>query len=210
MSILKHNKEYDYFACFCKVGEVADQAATYLAGAVTNFNISEVDVYAEDMRKMENAADIMKHELCDRLAHEFMPPIDREDISALSEKLDDIVDSVEDVMRKMYMFNISEVRGEAVEFVRLVTESCSVLKLMLADFSNFKKSKSIRQNIIEINTIENKGDKLHAESIRRLFSENCPPTEQLAWTKIFDSFETALDACEDAADYVDNIITKNT
>lgn len=151
-----------------------------------------------------------KHILCRSLAHEFMPPIEREDISLLSQELDNIVDSVEDVIRKIYMFNIQEIREQAVDFSKLIADACKVFCELLREFANFKKSKELHNYVVEINTIENTADKLHAESIRRLFLENIAPNEQLAWTMIFESLEISIDACETAADLIDNIITKNT
>ena len=210
MGFGKRKKEYDYFACFCEVGEIASETALYLKNAIQNFQCGNIDTYAADMHNLEHQADAKRHELCNHLAHEFMPPIEREDISLLSQKLDNIVDSVEDVMRKIYMFHITDICPEAVSFAELVADSCQVFSKLLDEFPNYKKSKVLRQYIIEINTIENKGDKLHAESIRRLFTEEETSVNQLAWTKIFDSFENSLDICEDAADIIDSIITKNT
>jgi predicted phosphate transport protein (TIGR00153 family) len=210
MGMIKRKKGYDYFACFYQVGELANQSACYLKKAVTDFHCEEIEAYAADMHWLENRADAKRHELCNSLAREFMPPIEREDISLLSRKLDNIVDSVEDVMRKLYMFRISEICSEAIEFAGLVAECCQVFLQLLSEFPNYKKSETLRGYIIDINTLENKGDKLHARSIRRLFSEDATAVNQLAWTKIFDSFETCLDSCEDAADIIDSIITKNT
>lgn len=210
MKFLNRDKEYDYFTNFCKVGDIACQSADYLQKSIVNFDYDKVSYYTSEMHKMENYADEKKHELCNHLAHEFMPPIDREDISLLAQKLDNIVDAVEDVMRKIYMFNIKKIRPEAIDFVNLVSESCKIFKDLINEFSNFRKSKTLKNYIIEINTLENKGDSLHADSIRHLFSENISATEQLSWTEIFDSFEKALDSCEDAADIIDSVITKNT
>ncbi len=210
MGILNRKKEFDYFGNFCEVGEIASQAADYLYEALLSFDPESIGTYTEIMHKYENDADLKKHVLCRSLAHEFMPPIEREDISQLSQELDNIVDSVEDVIRKIYIFNIKEIRDQAVEFTKLVADACKLFDKLLKEFSNFKKSKEIHNYVVEINTIENVGDKLHAESVRRLFLEDITPGEQLAWTMIFESLEISIDACENAADLIESIIIKNT
>ena len=210
MSVLKRKREFDYFGNFCEVGEIASQAADYLYEALQSFDQNSIITYSEIMHQYENDADMKKHILFRSLAHEFMPPIEREDLSQLSQELDNIVDSVEDVIRKVYMFNIKEIRGQAIEFSKLVAEACSLFNQLLREFSNFKKSKEIHKYVIEINTLENVGDRLHAESIKQLFQEDIVPGEQLAWTMIFESLEISMDACENAADLIDSIITKNT
>ena len=92
------------------------------------------------MHQLEHAADSKRHELGNQLAREFMPPIEREDISTLSQQLDNVVDSVEDIIRKIYMFNIDEMRSEALEFSKLILDTCAVFYKLLQEFSNFKKS----------------------------------------------------------------------
>lgn len=210
MGILNRKKEFDYFGNFCEVGEIASQAADYLYGALLSFDKESIGTYTEIMHQYENDADLKKHILCRSLAHEFMPPIEREDISQLSQELDNIVDAVEDVIRKIYIFNIESIRDQAVEFTKLIADACKLFDKLLKEFSNFKKSKEIHHYVVEINTIENAGDKLHAESVRRLFLEDITPSEQLAWTMIFESLEISIDACENAADLIESIIIKNT
>lgn len=203
-------KDYNYFECFCEVGKLANDAASYLNQVMEHFDAAKIPEHVESMHKLENAADIKKHELTSCLAHEFITPIEREDISTLSQELDNVVDTVEDVMRRLYMFNVAALRPEAVEFTRLIARSCATFSRLLAEFPNFKKSKTIKDLIIEINTLENKGDKLHAESLRRLFTQPAAQDERLVWMMIFESLENSLDACENAADLIESIIMKNT
>lgn len=210
MGLLNGKKDYDYFDSFCQVGQIASQSANYLKQVVEAFHYQDVSTYVDDMHVLENSADAKRHELCNHLAKEFMPPIEREDISLLSQELDNIVDSVEEVIRKIYMFNIQEVRFEIIEFTKLVANCCDVFHKLLCEFPNFKKSKTIHNYIVEINTLENKGDKLYADSIHRLFCEKVDTLNALSWTVIFDALENSLDACENAADIIDDIITKNT
>lgn len=206
----KNSKEYNYFESFCQVGKTSANAAVFLNETLNNFNSENINEYADKMHCFENEADAKRHELCKKLAYEFMPPIEREDISVLSQELDNIVDSVEDVMRKIYMLNIKTIRSEALEFSLLIMQSCNLFEKLLTEFANFKKSKTIHDYIIEINTLENKGDKLHSDTMRRLFTEEISATEQLSWTMIFQTMEDSLDVCETAADIIDSIITKNT
>lgn len=210
MGLMNKKKDFNYFEHFCQVGNIAAEMATNLKEYLLDFRADKIKDYMENMHLLENRADALKHELCEQLAKEFMPPIEREDITALAQNLDDIADSVEDVIRKMYMFNITSIQDDALEFSALLSESCEIFYHLLKEFPNYKKSKKLQEYIIEINTLENKGDTLHAESIRRLFTKDFSPTERMAWTKIFDTFEIALDACENTADMIDGIVTKNT
>ena len=79
-------------------------------------------------------------------------------------KLDNIVDAIDDVMRRIYMFNVTALRPEALEFADLIVQCCEAFEKLVEEFRCFKKSKVINQYIIEVNNIENKGDRLHADS----------------------------------------------
>lgn len=210
MSLGNKKKNYDYFQCFLEVSNIASKSAAYLNQVLLNYDAAEVLKHVETMHELENSADIKRHELCSHLVHEFMTPIEREDISLLSQELDNIIDSVEDVMRRLYMFNVKEIRHEAIEFIILIDKSCLAFSKLFEDFSNFKKSKIIHDCIVEVNTLENQGDRLHVESMRRLFSEPALNNDQMVWSIIFDSLENCLDVCEKAADIIEEIITKNT
>lgn len=210
MSFSSKKKDFDYFQCFIRVAKLANEAAAYLDEVFRNFKLEEIPEHVANMHKIENDADMEKHELTSHLAHEFVTPIEREDIAFLSQKLDNIVDTVEDVIRRIYMFNVTELRPEALEFTQLIAESCRMFEKVVTEFANFKKSKNIGEYIIEINTLENNGDRLHAASLRRLFTETSTSNERLVWMMIFESLEFSLDACENAADTIENIIMKNT
>lgn len=210
MGFSMKKKDYDYFACFGEVAEITRKSAQYLEKAISGFDKEKIIEYVETMHQYENDADAKRHELGERLMHEFMPPIGTEDISLLSGELDNVADQIEDVMRRIYMFNVVKIREDAIEFASLMSEACAALCMLTGELRNFKKSKTIREHIIEINTVENKGDKLHSESIRRLFTDDSiSSAERFAWTMVFEAFESGLDACEHVADVIDNIITKN-
>ena len=210
MGLLNRSEEYEYFAGFLTCAKYGSAAATYLQAAFTGFDAAQVPHHVEAMRKIENDADTKKHEVTGKLAHEFMTPIEREDIAALAQELDNIVDAVEDVMRRIYMFNVTELRSEALELTNLIVPCCRKVETVVEEFRNFKKSKTINNLIIEVNTLESEGDRIHANAVRRLFTENTDTKTQLIWLTLFEALEECLDACENAADIIESVIMKNT
>ncbi|MEG2634336.1 MAG: DUF47 family protein, partial [Oscillospiraceae bacterium] len=178
---LKAKDEFNYFDCFLQIAQSATSSAHYLNDAFMNFDVTSVSSHVEAMHKIENDADTLKHELTRRLARDFITPIELEDIAALAQELDNIVDAIEDVMRRVYMFNVPTLRKEAIDFTDLIVRCCEAFEKVVCEFRNFKKSKTMSSYIIEVNTLESTGDKLHAESIRRLFTENAEPKTMLIW-----------------------------
>ena len=140
----------------------------------------------------------------------FITPIEREDIMSISQYLDDITDKIEDVVLRLYMCNVSSIRQEAVRFAKLVIRCCEMVKLSMEEFSNFKKSKELRQTLIEINRLEDEGDRLYMDSMRTLHSTSKDPVEIIVWRDVFKYLEDCVDACEHISDVVETVILKNT
>ena len=80
----------------------------------------------------------------------------------------------------------------------------------MEEFHNFRKSTTIHGSIVEINRLEEVGDKLYVDSMRKLYTDGSTPVEMLTWSETFDRLEGCCDACEHAADVVESIIMKNT
>ncbi|MCD8036421.1 MAG: DUF47 family protein [Clostridiales bacterium] len=206
----ERKKDFDYFAYFCKCADSICEAAEYLDESLANFDHEAVFDRLTNMHHIENEADLAKHEMTKALMHEFLPPIEREDIVELAAKLDDIVDAIEDVMRRMYMFDVKEMRPEINEFTKLIVKAAEGVKVTLAEFKNFKTSKTIRDNVVAVNTIESEGDVLHAKMYHELFRDGTNERDIIIWSKIFDELEDCLDSCESAVDIVELVIMKNS
>lgn len=80
----------------------------------------------------------------------------------------------------------------------------------MEEFADFRKSKTLHGLIIEINALEEEGDRLFIDSMRRLHAEVTDPIEIIAWREIYAYLEKCCDACEHVADVVESVIMKNT
>lgn len=207
----KKEKDYDYFAYFLRTASFACEAANCLHESLSDFN---EDLFRSRMAKMheiENRADDEKHEMITRLSHEFITPIEREDIVELAQHLDDVVDSIDDVMLRIDMYCLTEMRTEALAFTELIMKCCDELRQAVSEFRNFKSSSKIRDSIRLINSIESEGDKLHADCVRTLFrSPDIDAKTVIAWSGIYEDLEMCLDACEHSTDVMESVIMKNT
>ncbi|MDR1263436.1 MAG: DUF47 family protein [Oscillospiraceae bacterium] len=201
---------YDYFSYFVECAELVGKIAEFLDDAINHFDPRKVSDWARDMHHIENEADNLKHEMIKRLSREFISPIEREDIVALAEKLDSSIDTVEDVMQNIYIHNVEAIRSEAVTFTKLIVKCSHALLEATREFKNFKKSRTVIEHVIEVNTIESDADRLFTQSMRRLFTEETDARTLLIWSTMFNTLEACLDAFEDTADIIESIIMKNT
>lgn len=207
---MARKNDYNYFETFVRLVNYSCSASQILAETLKDFKISELEGRLEEMHKIEHAADIDKHEMMHKLVKEFITPIEREDIISLAQEIDDVTDAIEDVLIRLYMFNISVIRTEALEFCDIIIKCCDALKKTMEEFCYFHKSKSIHELIVEVNHLEEVGDKIYTDAVHRLFVEKVDALEVLTWRETFDRFEKCCDACEDVTDVVESVIMKNS
>lgn len=202
-------KEHDYFAMLSEGVSYACDAAEKLYDNMQNFDPGMMSQNIDEMHRIEHEADVAKHNMLEKLLKEFITVIDREYILELASIIDDVTDSLEDVLLRMYMYNITSLREDSLQFVSLIIRCCEEMKSMMKEFSNFRKSKKIRESIIEINRLEEEGDRLFAEAMHRLYSESGDAVKIAAWTSLYEQLENCCDSCEDVANVVEKVILTN-
>ena len=203
-------REYDYFDVFVRGVEYSCQAAQLLQESLKEFDPDQLQTTIKDMHVIEHAADMAKHEVLSQLAHAFMTPIEREDILQLVQEIDDVTDGIEDVLLRIYMYNILSLRPEAVEFSTLILQCCEAMKTAMTEFRNFRKSSSLHDSIVEINRLEEEGDALYTRAVRKLFLTSRDPIELTIWREMFDRMEKCCDACEHVANVIESVVMKNS
>ena len=172
---MARKKETDYFEAFVGGVNSACAAADMLCTVFDHYEPEALPGHIEAMHKIEHSADIAKHGTMEQLVREFLPPIDREDIMELSGTIDDVTDSIEDVLLRLYMFNIRTLRPEAQAFAQVIADCCAALKTMMEEFPNFRRSKTIHTQIVEINGLEEQGDKLYTDAMHTLYADASTP-----------------------------------
>jgi predicted phosphate transport protein (TIGR00153 family) len=205
------NKQTNYyFSAFVGLVKFATEEAEYLQRVTAQYDLSKLDVETKKMHQIEHAADIEKHKVIEKLVKEFITPIEREDIISITQKIDDVTDFIEDVMLKLYMFNVQELRDEFKDFTKVILDCTKGLETVAREFYNFKRSTTIKDAIIEVNRLEEVCDKIYIDAVHRLFAESKDPVHLMIWEDIFLSLEKCCDACEEVADTIESVIMKNS
>ena len=128
----------------------------------------------------------------------------------LCDNIDEVVDCLEDVLIRVYINNVSSIRPDAVAFARSLTRCCEATRQALVEFPSFRKSKKLKDLIIEINTLEEACDQQFIQAMRALHTDGSDPLEIIAWREIYIYLEKCADACEHVADTVESVVMKNS
>lgn len=207
------NKKNDfYWNNYISAADTACLAADYLLECLRGFDAENVNEMLTAMHEYEHKGDSLRHEMTEALAKSFVTPIDREDMAELSQKLDHVIDSVEEVLQEIYINNVTKINDEAVSFAEKICICTAKMKAMVTELPNFRKSEQLHKLIIDVNAAEEECDALYLQA-----SYNCHknwdgknPLDVIAWREIYSKLEESSDACEYVADTIEAVVMKNT
>ncbi len=170
------------------------------------------DVHAKvaEIKRLEEVGDHLIHEIMRNLHRTFVTPLDREDIAALGERLDDVVDSIEEACRNMVEYEISAPTEASKELSLIILKASEVLQSAINKL-HFRgaKLREILPDAVELNRLENQADQVASRAVAELFNGSISPIEVMKWRDIYQQLETATDRCEDAANVLEGVVLKN-
>jgi len=193
-----------YFELFEEAGQNVFRASELLQRLLSNYPDNKE--LAEEILDCEHEGDRITHDIIDRLNHTFVTPIDREDILALASALDDIVDYTEEVADYLGLYKIEAPMEQAIRLARVLTEAS---KLIAEAMPRLRSFADISHYTVEINRLENEGDRITREAVASLFDDGIDPMVVIRWKDIFAVLERAIDATETAAHILEGIVIKN-
>ena len=161
---------------------------------------------AESIKALEHKGDRMTHDLFTKLNKTFIVPIDREDIHALSSKIDDVMDLIESIARRMVLFKIKETSEPATQLAQILSRSTAEVTAAVSQLQNGMK---VMEHCIEINRLENEADHIYHVALGKLFETETDPINLIKWKELLEELENSLDKCEDVANVLESIVVKN-
>ena len=195
-----------YFELFEEAGQNATRAADLLERMLVNF--PDTRELAGEILECEHEGDRITHDIIDRLNHTFVTPIDREDILALASALDDIVDYTEEVADYLGLYGIEAPMDQAISLARVLNAACRAIGQAIPMLRGFKPE--ISEHTVEVNRLENEGDRLTREAVASLFDARIDPMVVIRWKDLFERLEAAIDSTEHVADILYGIVIKNS
>jgi uncharacterized protein len=159
------------------------------------------------MQDAEHECDETTHEIAKRVNSTFVTPFDREDIYALASGLDDVMDYMEEAVDLTMLYEVDSLPTEIAEQVD-VLQRCA--ELTAEAMPRLKAMKELEEYWIEINRLENAGDKSYRRILANLFSGQYEALDVLKLKDIVDSLEHAIDAFEKVANTIEQIHAKES
>jgi predicted phosphate transport protein (TIGR00153 family) len=200
----REERFFDYF----------DRASEKIVTGARLFNemmqdLSNAEEKARQIKDVEHEADHITHETVAKLHTTFVTPIDREFIYSLITKMDDILDLIDDACERVFLYKIRTSTPEAIDLVNILGKAIEQVAKGVRGLRDLKNSRSILDICIEINRLENEGDRIYRTALSVLFNSPSDPIEIIKWKDVYETLEDAIDRCEDIANVLEGIVLEN-
>jgi uncharacterized protein len=198
-------REQEFFDLFEEAAGNILRAAELLERMLRTY--PEEGGLAREILICEQDGDRITHDIIRRLNQTFVTPIDREDIYQLASKLDDVVDFIEEVADFLGLYKIEAPMEQAQAMSRVLLDAARQVEQAMP---RMRKFGDIHHFTVEINRLENEGDRLMREALASLFQEGIDPIVVIRWKDIYDRLENGIDSTETVANILENIVIKNS
>ena len=200
-------KEPKFFTLFNQQSEVMVKAAKYFSELVSTGNFNTETIAA--MRRIEQEGDVVTREVSIVLDKTFITPFDREDIFELSNEIDNVIDSIDALTKRMRLYKLTEPDKILKQFAELIEESAITLSHAIKYLDNAKNYSKVQISCSEVNRVENLGDQLRDTAISDLLDNHTDPIYVIKWKEIYETAEATIDTCDRVGKTLYSITVKN-
>jgi predicted phosphate transport protein (TIGR00153 family) len=194
------------------------QAAVVVKGAKllnscleSHTSLEAISQASKEIHEIEHEGDEIVHQLLARINKSFITPLDREDLYELTVRLDDVLDFIDAVAKRLVTFKISEPTPQALELSRIIVRSSEEVQEGISLLRDLKNPSRILRQCEKINQLENEADQVMREALNGLF--NGVPRDVIdviKWKDLYEHLEVATDKCEDVANIIEAVLVKYT
>ena len=193
-----------FFQLFSDSAKNVAEAARHLQSLVGD--IGQAETHFGNVVSCERRGDEVATAILRRLDTSFVTPFDREDIHALAEELDDVVDDILAVANLIRLVGVTTVLPEMQEQADILVRMADQTVELMA---RFERMKEVRPFLDGIDELESEGDRVYQRTIARLFSGEFEALDVLRWKDIVQAMEAALNTIEDISNIVESIVLKH-
>lgn len=197
-------REEDFFVLFRRQAALVREACDQLHSMMESFD--RLEERARDLKDVEHRADLVTHEIFERLNRTFITPLEREDIHDLASGLDDVIDAVEAIGSRLLLFRVTASTPEAVRMTSILVQCGRQIEQAV---DNLKNMQNLMGFTIEINRLENEADGISRQVVADLFSGRFEILDVMRWKELYGRLESAADQCEDVANTIESIVLKS-
>ena len=183
------------------------EAGDVLADLMEHYQ--NVEMKTDRIRELEHKGDGITHEIMSLLHKTFVTPIEREDIARLADRMDDVLDHIEEATAAMKIYRVSGPTPHVVEMADVVRLMTIKVEEAISKLRDRRHLRDILPYCVELNRLENVADDLLRTAMAELFQNETTASEIIKWRDIYRQLEAATDRCEDIANLLEGIVLRH-
>lgn len=193
-----------FFDLLCQLAEKTHSGVKIFKEMITD--VDSLTELASQVHIIENQCDEITHSIMNELNETFVTPIDREDIHALANSLDNIIDSVDSIAIRLSIYKIKTPIAFGSQLIEILQSQTSHLVDIV---NNLKNKRDSFDKLISIRNLETQGDMIFREAISQLFDTEKDIIELIKKKEILENIEKSVDHCQTATIVIEGILIKN-
>jgi len=200
-------REVKFFDLFETMAALLTTGASEMLSLLMEYD--HVSTRVARVKNLEHEADEITHKIMAELHTTFVTPLDREDISALANSLDDIMDFIDGAANALYLYHIPQPTEHAQELARILAAEVEEISKALPRLRQRNRMRDILEHCVEINRLENEADQVMRDALAELFDKESSVADIIKWREIYEHLENAADRGEDVANVLEGIVLKH-
>lgn len=202
-----NQKDTEYFDLFVESARYFYNGALMMDEVMLDYSKAADKV--REIVELEHEADAVNDKIIDKLNMTFITPIDREDIYAIANGLDDGVDILQGTLQRVVMYKTGKAMSGAVSLTKLIIEATEEIIKALTMLKDIHKNQAqILDATHKIAKLESEGDRVYRHEVAYLFDQEKNPIELIKWKDILENLEDTLDHCEKIGDMLRGVVMK--
>jgi len=210
-SILKFfvPKDHSFFPLFESGADNLVKATELLKELMSSSDTLEHERLNKEIKDIEHIGDEITNKTYDQLNKSFITPFDREDIHELTANIDDVVDSINGISRRICLYKPKKLIPVYVEMADIIHEAAKEIETAVHCLKDPIDNKvKITRACDKVKEIEHRADDLYFLGVSELFEKEEDPKELLKKNKILEILERCVDEEEDVTDTIKAILIK--
>lgn len=173
-------------------------------------DLSRAPELATEINRMEHEGDKLTREVIGLLNVSLVTPIDREDITDLTQAIDDVLDITEGLVERLVLYKVMETTQSFRLMAQHLHNATKEMVAAIALLNKPKKYDELSQHCDQIIFYEKRGDRTYREAIADLFENEKDFLKLIKWREVYGIIEDAVDATEDVCDILQGIVVKGS
>jgi len=202
-------KDHSFFPLFESDASNLVKATEALMKLMASTDHAEHDKLNKEIKDIEHTGDEITNKTYMQLNKSFITPFDREDIHELTAHIDDVVDSINSISRRIWLYKPKKLIPIYKEMAELIHSAAIEIESAIGCLRDPVANKEkIFQVCERVTLIEHQADELYFLGVSELFSKEEDTKELLKNNKILELLERCVDEEEDVTDTLKSILIK--